>query len=107
VRLRLVLIAIALAVLAFAGLRQEPERSIALHTGSVASSQLSSQPAPDHEPPTIVRAAVTASATAQTQVACEPRGYERPTLDVATDGRQPLREPAWQAGLPRSFPLLI
>ena len=104
-RLRLILIALALLVLAFAGLRQADAR--APHTGGVVASQLSSQPAPDHEPPTIVRAAVTASATAQTHVACEPRGHVRPALDVSSDGRQPLHVPAYWASLPQSFPLLI
>jgi hypothetical protein len=107
VRLRLILIAIALGALAFAGLRQDNDRSIAPHTGSLASSQLSSQPAPDPEPPAIVKAAVTASATAQTCVACEPRGQERHAQVVPTDGRQPPHEPAYGASLPQSFPLLI
>jgi hypothetical protein len=105
VRLRLILIVIALVVLAFVGLRQADAR--APHTGSLASSQLSTQPAPDPEPPAIVKAAVTASATAQTYVACEPRGQERHAQVVPTDGRQPLHEPAYGASLPQSFPLLI
>jgi hypothetical protein len=107
VRLRLILVAIALTVLALAGLRQDDERSIAPQTGSIASSQLSSQPAPDHEPPTIVRAAVSASATAQTHVACEPRCCERPAPDLSTDGRRPLHDPEYRASLPQAFPLLI
>jgi hypothetical protein len=107
VRIRSILIVIALAVLAFAGLGQDNDRSIAPHAGSIASSQLSSQPAPDPEPPAIVKAAVTASATAQTYVACEPRGHERPALDVSTDGRVRLHDPACRASLPQSFPLLI
>ena len=107
VRLRVILIAIALAVVAFAGLHQDNDRSIAPHTGSLASSQLSSQPAPDPEPPAIVKAVVTASASAQTHVACEPRGYERTALDVSTDGRMRLHRRDYRAGLPRTFPLLI
>jgi hypothetical protein len=107
VRLRPILIALALVVLAFAGMRQDTDRSIAPHTGSLASSQLSGQPAPDHEPPTIVRAAVTASATAQTHVACEPRAQGRPVQDVSIDGRRPLHDPEYRASLPQSFPLLI
>ena len=105
VRIRSILIALAVVVLAFAGLRHVDTR--APHTGSVASSQLSSQPAPDPEPPAIVKAAVTASSTAQTHVACEPRGHERPVLDLSTDGRRPLHDPAYRASLPQSFPLLI
>jgi hypothetical protein len=105
VRLRPILIALALLVLAFAGLRHDDAG--APHTGGVVASQLSSQPAPDHEPPTIVRAAVTASATAQTHVACEPRGHARTVLDVSSDGRQAPPVPAYRATLPQSFPLLI
>lgn len=105
VRLRLILIALALVALAFAGLRQDVAR--APHAGGIASSHLSSQPAPDHEPPTIVRAVVTAAATAQTHVACEPRGRERSAQDVSIDRRRPLHEPACRASLPQSFPLLI
>jgi hypothetical protein len=107
VRLRLVFVAIALAVLALAGLRLENQRSVAPHSSIGASSHLSSQPAPDPEPPIIVRAAVTASATAQMHLACEPRCYVRPAQDVPSGSRQPPREPAYRAGLPRSFPLLI
>jgi hypothetical protein len=101
----LILIALALLVLAFAALSQEDAREP--HTGSVVASQLSGQPSPDHEPPTIVRAAVMSSATAQTHVACEPRGQDRPALDVSSDGRQPLPVLAYRASLPQSFPLLI
>jgi hypothetical protein len=107
VRIRSILIVITLAVLAFAGLRQDHDRSIAPHAGSIASSQLSSQPAPDPEPPAIVKAAVTASATAQTHVACEPRSHERPVLDLSSDSRVRLHDPAYRASLPQSFPLLI
>ena len=107
VRLRSILLVIALAVLAFAGLGQDNDRSIAPHAGSIASSQLFSQPAPDPEPPAIIKAAVPASATAQTHVACEPRSDDRPALDVSSDDRHTLRDPAYRASLPQSFPLLI
>lgn len=105
VRPRLILIALALVVLAFAGLRQGDGR--AQHTDGVVASQLSSQPAPDSEPPAIVKAAVTASGTAQTHVACESHAHERPARDLSTDGHRPLHDPEYRVSLPQSFPLLI
>jgi hypothetical protein len=107
VRARLLLIAIALAVLAFAGLCHDDERSGEPHRGGGASSRVAAQPAPDAEPPAVVRAAATASATAQKDVAPESHGHVHPAHEFSTALRHATAEPGYDVSRPRSFPLLI
>jgi hypothetical protein len=107
VRARLLLIAIALAVLACAGLRHDDERSREPHRGGGASSRVAAQPAPDAEPPAIVRAAATAPATAQKGPASDLRGQVHPAHEFSAVIRHATTEPAYDFSRPRSFPLLI
>jgi hypothetical protein len=107
VRARLLLIAIALAVLAFAGLRHDDQRSREPHHGGGASSRVAAQPAPDAEAPAIVRAAATAPATAQKDLASDSRGHVHPAHEFSTAIRHATAEPGYDISRPRSFPLLI
>jgi hypothetical protein len=106
-RARLVLIAIALAVLASAGLRHDDQRSPEPYHGSGGWSYIGAQPAPDAEPPAIIRAAVTAPATAQKNLPAESRGNVHPAREFSTAIRLATAQPGYDFSRPRSFPLLI
>lgn len=105
-RARLVLIAVAFAVLAYAGLGAGDARPIESLDSTHSSSQLSAQPAPDAALPSAITAAVKGSATVDTSPFSMPRRHTERGQGVTTALRQAL--PASDADArPRSFPLLI
>jgi hypothetical protein len=106
VRARDILMAIALAVLALAGLRLEAAAAIAPGAGTATPSQLAAPPAPDVDPPAIVRAAITSSTHVPSQLSCDTSTAWHPVTDVRTNVRQTSLEPDYDVSRPRTFPLL-
>jgi hypothetical protein len=106
VRSRFILIVVALAVLAFAGLRHGDHRSTAPPGSNGATGQLAGQPAPDSALPAVVSAAATASAAVQTLPHSGWRHLVRPAEDAFTAVRQTPLVPDG-ATRRRTFPLLI
>lgn len=107
VKLRLILIAFAFVLLAVAGLSHGDAHPIGPLQGGGEATRLSAQPSPDPELPAIVRAAMTAPASAQTLVGFEARLWMLPVPDVSADSRQASAVPAYDVSTPQSFPLLI
>lgn len=109
VRIRLVLIAVAFAVLALAGVRGVDSRAIEPHgpLGSDAACVVAAQPPADVDPPAIVRAAVTTPAAPQTHLDVEAPRHTRLVTDAGTVVRQARTQPDRRITSPRSFPLLI
>jgi hypothetical protein len=105
VRRRLFLIACALVVLAFAGLRQIDDHSVEM-SGTAASSQLVAKPAPEPSLPAVVPEATSTSPTTPTPLTPGSHRHVRP-VDTAA----PIDRPASHATLgttrPLTFPLLI
>ena len=106
VRGRLVAIVIALAVLAFAEIRDDDRASTAQRQSDAASGQLAHPPAPVPDPPAIITAAVSTSVTVRTVFVVESRHQLGPALGACTLARL-LPVVAHDTGKPRSFPLLI
>jgi len=106
VRVRLFLIAAALAILAIAGLRPGEPSSAPSLDSTPASSQLASEPAPDPALPAVITAAVARSASVQSQPAIWPHGFVRPAQWVLAGTAQPAVFAATSAR-PLTFPLLI
>ena len=105
VRIRLVLIAVAFAVLALAGLRGDDARAIEPHG---TASVLAAQPAADVDPPAIIRAAVTTPAAPQTHFDLEAGLRDAcAVLDAAAAAPRVPADPAYDSSRPRTFPLLI
>lgn len=103
VRRRLITIAIALAILAFAGIRhadQAPRQS------NAAAGQLADAPAPEPDVPAISTAAVNTSATVRTALVVESARQLHPALSVFTVSPR-LPVVAHSTHKPRFFPLLI
>ncbi len=107
VKLRHILIAFAFALLAIAGLSHGDAHSIEPLQGGGEASRLAAQPSPDPELPVIVRAAMTAPASAQTLFDFEARFGMLPAPDVSSDSRQASTVPVYGVSKPHSFPLLI
>lgn len=107
VRIRLTLIAAALAVLALAGLRGDDARANEAAHVAVATTHLVAQPAPDVDPPAIVRAAVATPSGPQTLAAIDARGGARPVPGPLAAATQTPADPAYDVSRPRTFPLLI
>ena len=105
-RVRLTLIVVALAVLAFAGLRPLEQRSPESPSSAATSGQLAGQPAPDPDLPAIVNVAVTTSVTVHTYLVVDSGRHLRPAQSVLAGT---LRTPVVpdDTARPRSFPLLI
>lgn len=106
-RTRLALIAIAFAVLAFAGFRGDDSRALEPRHADTAC-ELAAQPDTDIDPPAIVRAAVATPAAPQTHLDIEPgRRAARPPLDAAAAALHVPADPSYDLSRPRTFPLLI
>jgi hypothetical protein len=106
VRGRLIAIMIALAVLAFAEIRNDDQAPTAQRHSDAASGQVGDQPAPEPDLPAIITAAVNTSATVQTVLVVESSRQLRPALSVFTvSPRLPVI--AHSTDKPHSFPLLI
>jgi hypothetical protein len=106
VRGRLIAIMIALAVLAFAEIRNDDQAPTAQRHSDAASGQVGDQPAPEPDVPAIITTAVNTSATVQTVLVVESTRQLRPALSVFTVGPH-LPVGARSTGKPRFFPLLI
>lgn len=106
VRLRLVLIACALVVLAWAGVRQFDVRATEPSTGTPAAGQLSAQPAPAPAMPAVITEATTASPTTPTPLTSGWHRHLRPA-DTAVIVHRPPQYTAVHAARPLTFPLLI
>lgn len=111
VRIRLVLIAVAFAVLAFAGVRGADPRAIEPvplgPVGNGAACVVFAQPPADVDPPAIVRAAVTTPAAPQTHLDIESSRHTRLVNDTGTVVRQARPQLDHRVTSPRTFPLLI
>lgn len=105
-RIRLVLIAVAFAVLALAGLRGDDARSIEPRNAGTAC-ELAAQPDTDVDPPAIVRAAVATPSAPQTHLDVETLRHTRHVSDAGTVVRQARTQPDSRVTSPRTFPLLI
>jgi hypothetical protein len=103
---RLIAVAIALAVLAFAEIRYDGQASTAQGQNNAASGQLADPPTPEPEVPAIITAAVSTSATVQTLLLVESRRELSPAFSVVTVSPH-LPVVARSTGKPRFFPLLI
>jgi hypothetical protein len=103
---RLIVIAIALAVLAVAGIRHHDQARAVQPQSDAGFGQFEHQPAPEPDWPAVVRAAVDASATFQTPPVVELTRRLRPALGVFTLGPR-LPVVARGPDKPRVFPLLI
>jgi len=106
VRLRVLLIACALVVLALAGLRQDSDPSADPPGGLNASGQLSAQPAPEPSMPAVVGAAAKASTPSPTSLPSGPHRHLRPHTVLVEAARHAQRAGPG-ADRPRTFPLLI
>jgi hypothetical protein len=106
VRARFVLIAVAFAVLAYAGLGAGDARPVDALDSAHSSSQLSAQPAPDAALPSVITASVKGSATVDTSPFSMPRRHTQRGQGVTLALRQALPASAADAR-PRAFPLLI
>jgi hypothetical protein len=106
VRIRLLPVAAALAVLALAGVRAGDPPAVSPHNTAPASGQLDHQPAPNPALPAVASAAITKSASVQSQPAVWPRGFVRPAQRVSTTTVRPTFFAA-AAPRPLTFPLLI
>ena len=109
VRVRPVLIALAFAVLAFAGLRGDDARSVERHgpLGNDTACVLAAQPATDVDPPAIIRAAVATPAAPQTHLDIEWLGRTPLVNDAGTAVRHTRTQPGHRVTSPHTFPLLI
>lgn len=105
-RIRLVLIAVAFAVLAFAGLRGDDTRSLEPRNAGT-SCELAAQPDSDIDPPAIVRAAVATPSAPQTHFDVESLRHTRLVDDAWTFVREARTQPDSRVSSPRTFPLLI
>ena len=103
---RLIAIAIALAVLAFAEIRPEAEAPAFERQSDAASVQLADPPAAEPDVPAVIAATASTSATIQTVLAVESRRRPSPTLSAVTVSHH-LPGAAHSPGKPRIFPLLI
>jgi len=106
VRARLLLIAVALAVLAVAGPRHDGKFPTGLRQGEPASGQLATQPAPEPDACAIVSAAVIPSITVDTHLVPESRRHVRPAQGALVVSPHLPSAPHATAG-PHSFPLLV
>lgn len=104
-RLRLLLIACALVILAFAGLRQTDELPIEM-SSTAASSQLSAEPTPEPSLPTVVPDVTSASPTTPGALTSVRPRHLRPA-DAAASGDSPVSPVTFSAPRPLTFPLLI
>jgi hypothetical protein len=102
---RLIVIMLALAVLAFAGIHRDDQAATTQGQSNAASGQLAGPPAPEPDVPAIV-AAVTTSATIQTHLVAESQRPLRPALSVVTVSPH-LPVVPHSTARPRVFPLLI
>jgi hypothetical protein len=106
VRLRLLLIACALVILAFAGLRPIDEHSIDPSGSTAASSQLVAKPAPEPSLPAVVPEAASTSPTTPTPLTLGWHRHVRP-VDTAAPIDRPASRATRSAAIPLTFPLLI
>jgi hypothetical protein len=106
VRVRLTVIVVALAVLAFVGLRQGDLRSAAPQTSARTSGMLDAHAAPHAIPPAVVSTAVVGSATGQALPFLQWRRHARPAQG-ATGASRLAPAGANGADRPHSYPLLI
>jgi hypothetical protein len=106
VRVRLLLIATILTVLAFAGFSRGDQQSTEPRDNAPTSGQLADQPAPDAALPVIMGAAVTASAPVQTLPHFGWCRHLPPTRGAFT-ASPPVPVVPHGATVARSFPLLI
>jgi hypothetical protein len=106
VRGRLITIAIALAVLAFAEIRHADQAPGAQRQSNAVAGQLADPPAPEPDVPAMIIAAVNTSATVQTVLVVESTRQLRPALSLFTVSPR-LPVVAHSTGKPRFFPLLI
>jgi voltage-gated potassium channel Kch len=106
VRGRLITIAIALPVLAFAVIRHADQAPTAQRQSNAAAGQLADPRAPEPDVPAIITAAVNTSATVQTVLVVGSSRQLRPALSVfAVSPHLPVV--ARSTDKPRFFPLLI
>jgi hypothetical protein len=105
VRLRLLLIACALVILAVAGLRQIDDHSIEV-SGTAASSQLVAKPAPEPSLPAVVPEGTSTSPTTPTPLTSGSHRRLRP-VDTAAPIDRPASRATLGATRPLTFPLLI
>ena len=106
VRIRIAVIVVALAALAFVGLRPGDHRPAGADERPSSSGQLAAQPAPEPALPAIVSAAVTGATTVQTLPFSEWPGHVRPIRGAATVTGGALVGSAAPTKR-RTFPLLI
>lgn len=97
---------IVLVVLAFAETRHDDQSPIAQPESNAASGQLADPPVPEPDLPAIITAAVSSSATIQTDLVMESRRQLSPALSVFTVSPH-LPVVAHSTDKPRFFPLLI
>lgn len=103
---RLIAIAIAVAVWAVAGIRDDAQARPELRQSHVASGQLMEPPGPESGVPANLTAGVSTSATVPTVLVVESRHLVNPVRGVPTVPRH-RSVVAQSAGKPRFFPLLI
>ncbi len=107
VKSRLILLAIAFAILAIAGIAVDDVRSITPQTSAGVATTLSAQPAPDQDLPVIARAAATAPASAQTMLDFTPHLHIHQAPGVSTRTHNTPVERNHNAATPQTIPLLI
>jgi hypothetical protein len=106
VRLRVLLLACALAVLAFSGLRESDHDPSALARNTAAPTQLSDLPAPEPSLPAVVPDAATTAPTTQRPLLSAWHRHLRPA-DITTLANRPTPDATAGAARTPSFPLLI
>jgi hypothetical protein len=103
---RLIAIAIALAVSAFAEIRYDTE-ALNQRQSNAAAGQLADPSAPESDAPAIITAAVSTSATAQTVPVIESKRQVRPAPSISTVSLRLLDVVNSSSDKPRFIPLLI
>jgi hypothetical protein len=106
VRIRIAVLVVALAVLAFAGLRSGDHQPADVHPCSSSSGRLAAQPAPEPALPAIASAAAIGTTILQTLPFSEWPGHVRPVRRATAVAGVSL---VWSAApaARRDYPLLI
>jgi hypothetical protein len=106
VRVRLLLIAVALVVSALAGLRPADPPLVQSFDRAPTSGALAGQPGPDPALPAVISAAAIMSSSVQSQPAVWPRGLVRPAQRASATTIRPAVA-VHVSARPVTFPLLI